>query len=72
MDTVKTIIAEASMQMESKALFQMVVRSKVGGKRLPLIFEEAFGNVAVLARKSGYRVLVAEKQQKKHRRDWKG
>jgi len=61
MDTVKSIITEAPTYMESKALFQMVVKSKVGGKRLQSIFEEAFGNVAVLARESGYRVLIAEK-----------
>jgi len=43
-------------------MFQMVVKSKISGKRLPMVFEAAFGNVAVLARKSGYRVLMAEKQ----------
>lgn len=61
MATVKAIITEAPKHMTSKALFQMVIRSKIGGKRLLMIFEEALGNVAVLARKSGYRVLVAEK-----------
>jgi 16S rRNA G1207 methylase RsmC len=40
----------------------MVVRSKIGGKRLRITLEEAFGNVKILARKSGYRVLVSEKQ----------
>lgn len=61
MDTVKAIITEAPKYMASKALFQMVVKSKVGGKRLQTIFKEAFGNVTILARKSGYRVLIAEK-----------
>jgi 16S rRNA G1207 methylase RsmC len=42
----------------------MVVKSKIGGKRLQLIFEEAFGNFAVLARESGYRVLIAEKHRR--------
>ena len=61
-DTVKAIIAEAPSHMVRKAQCQMVVKSKVGGKRLHMIFEETFGNVAVLGRKSGYRVLIAEKQ----------
>jgi 16S rRNA (guanine1207-N2)-methyltransferase len=62
METVKAIIAEAPKVMASKATFQMVVRSKIGGKTLPAIFNETFGNSAVLARESGYRVLIAEKQ----------
>ena len=61
MDTVKTIILDAPKLMASKALFQMVVRSKIAGQRLPSVFEEAFGNVEILARKSGYRVLMAKK-----------
>jgi 16S rRNA G1207 methylase RsmC len=59
--TVKELITEAPKHMTEKATFQMVVRSKIGGKRLQLFFKEAFGNFAVLARKSGYRVLIAEK-----------
>jgi 16S rRNA G1207 methylase RsmC len=47
--------------MARKARLQMVFRSKVGGKRLQAIFEETFGNVEVLARQSGYRVLMSEK-----------
>jgi len=62
MDIVKAIISEAPEHMASKALFEIVVKSKVGGKRLQMLFKEAFGNVAILARKSGYRVLIAEKQ----------
>jgi len=62
METVKAIVAEAPKHTANKAHFQMVVRSKIGGKRLRMIFEEAFGNFTVLARKSGYRVLIAEKQ----------
>jgi 16S rRNA G1207 methylase RsmC len=48
--------------MANNALFQVVLKSKVCGKRVTKFFEEAFGNVRVLARKSGYRVLVSEKQ----------
>jgi 16S rRNA (guanine1207-N2)-methyltransferase len=62
LETVKAIICNAPEHMKHKASFQMVVRSKVGGKRLQTIFNEAFGNVTVLARESGHRVLVSEKQ----------
>jgi len=61
METVKAIISESPEHMASKAIFQMVVKSKVGGKRLLTFFEEAFGNVQILARGSGYRVLMSEK-----------
>ena len=61
MEKVKAIITEAPKHMSSKAAFQMVVKSKIGGKRLRSIFEETFGNVEVLSRKSGYRVLISEK-----------
>jgi 16S rRNA G1207 methylase RsmC len=47
--------------MARNGTFQMVVRSKIGGKRLCTILEEAFGNVEVLARGSGYRVLLGRK-----------
>jgi 16S rRNA (guanine1207-N2)-methyltransferase len=62
METVKAIIVEAPGHMAYGGVFQMVVRSKVGGKRFCTIFEEAFGNVEVLARESGYRVLLSRKQ----------
>jgi 16S rRNA (guanine1207-N2)-methyltransferase len=62
METVRAIIVEAPKHMTDKAIFQMVVRSKIGGKRLRMLLESAFGNVQVLARKSGYRVFISEKQ----------
>jgi 16S rRNA (guanine1207-N2)-methyltransferase len=61
METVKAIITQAPKVMASKATFQMVVRSKIGGKTLPFTLTETFGNSAVLARESGYRVLIAQK-----------
>jgi 16S rRNA (guanine1207-N2)-methyltransferase len=61
METVKAIICGGPTHMASKATLQMVLRSKIAGKRLKLIFEETFGNFNVLARESGYRVLLAEK-----------
>jgi len=62
METVKAMISDAPEHMSDKAPFQMVVRSKVGGKRLLGFFDEAFGNACVVARESGYRVLMAEKK----------
>jgi 16S rRNA (guanine1207-N2)-methyltransferase len=61
METVKAIISEAPQHMSDEASFQMVLRSKIAGKRLCTFFEEAFGNFDVLARESGYRVLISRK-----------
>jgi 16S rRNA (guanine1207-N2)-methyltransferase len=61
LETVKAIIVEAPNHMTRRGVFQMVVRSKIGGKRLRMIFEEAFGSVEVMARESGYRVLKSRK-----------
>ena len=60
METVKAIITQAPKVMAEKAMFQMVVRSKIGAKTLPAIFNATFGDCKVLARESGYRVLIAE------------
>jgi 16S rRNA (guanine1207-N2)-methyltransferase len=62
MQTVEALIRRAPAVMACNATFQMVVRSKIGRKTLPQVFTEAFGNFQVLARESGYRVLMAEKQ----------
>jgi len=62
MKTVKAIIVEAPKHMTDKALFQIVVKSKIGGKRLCTLLEEAFGNAEILRRKSGYRIFISEKQ----------
>jgi 16S rRNA (guanine1207-N2)-methyltransferase len=62
METVKAIVGKAPKVMAGGATFQMVIRSRIGAKTLPYVFNEAFGNCAVLARESGYRVLMAEKQ----------
>jgi 16S rRNA G1207 methylase RsmC len=61
MATVKAIITQAPTVMAENASFQMVIRSKIGAKTLPQVFTEAFGSCHVLARKSGYRVLMAKK-----------
>ena len=61
METVKAIITQAPQIMAEAASFQMVIRSKIGAKTLPSVFNEAFGNFMVLERESGYRVLLAKK-----------
>jgi 16S rRNA (guanine1207-N2)-methyltransferase len=62
MEIVKAVITEAPKVMAEKATIQMVIRSRVCGKILPIVFEETFGNCEVLARQSGYRVLMAQKR----------
>ena len=63
MEKVKALITEAPQVMTDKATFQMVIRSKIGAKTMPLVFNETFGKCKILAIKSGYRVLIATKQQ---------
>ncbi len=60
MDTVRTIVKQAPKVMADKATFQMVIRSKIGAKALPELFCETFGDCEVLARESGFRVLMAQ------------
>jgi 16S rRNA G1207 methylase RsmC len=55
------IIRQAPAHLASKGSLQMVVRSKIGGKRFAEVMETIFGRVEVLARKSGYRVLMSKK-----------
>ncbi len=60
METVKAIVQGAPQVLADKGSFQMVIRSKIGLKTLPAAFEETFGNVTVLARGSGFRVLAGQ------------
>jgi len=60
-ETVKAIITGAPEHMANNASFQIVLKSKIGGKRICDMMGSAFGNVDILARKSGYRVLISEK-----------
>jgi len=60
METVRSIVKEAPKIMADKATFQMVIRSKIGAKALPALFNETFGNCSVLARESGFRVLIGK------------
>jgi 16S rRNA (guanine1207-N2)-methyltransferase len=58
METVKAIVKQAPVVMAPKTSFQMVIRSKIGAKTLPTLFNETFGNCSVVGRESGYRVLM--------------
>jgi 16S rRNA G1207 methylase RsmC len=60
METVKNIVRGAPLVLADKGTFQMVIRSKIGAKVLPAFFEETLGNVRVLARGSGFRVLLGQ------------
>lgn len=60
MKIVLPIIEQASQHLVKDGLLQMVVRSKISGKRLTTVIEETFGNIEIHARKSGYRVLTAK------------
>jgi 16S rRNA (guanine1207-N2)-methyltransferase len=60
MDTVKAIIKGAPAVMAAGGSFQMVIRSKIGAKSLPELFEATFGNCSVLSRESGFRVLIGK------------
>jgi 16S rRNA (guanine1207-N2)-methyltransferase len=61
MDTVKSIVSQAPTVMADKGTFQMVIRSKIGAKILPQLFCETFGGCTVLARGSGFRVLMGQR-----------
>jgi 16S rRNA (guanine1207-N2)-methyltransferase len=60
METVKAIVTGAPKVMAQEASFQMVIRSKIGAKILPALFNETFGNCFVVARESGFRVLLGK------------
>ena len=66
METVKAIITEATKIMQSGALFEMVIRSKIGAKIFPALFTKTFGNCTIVSRESGFRVLLG-KYSKLHR-----
>jgi 16S rRNA (guanine1207-N2)-methyltransferase len=61
MKTVTSIVTNAPKHLRENGSFQIVVRTKIGGNRLSAELEKAFGNVEVLSRGSGYRVLLSKK-----------
>ncbi len=60
METVKAIVTGAPKVMAPEGSFQMVIRSKIGAKILPALFTETFGYCEVVARESGFRVLMGK------------
>lgn len=58
---VEPLISGAADHLMEKGSLQVVVQSNKGGRALSSLMEKAFGNVEVLSRGSGYRVLRAEK-----------
>jgi 16S rRNA (guanine1207-N2)-methyltransferase len=60
MKIVLPIIEQAPQHLTEGGLLQIVVRSKISGKRLTTKIKETFGNIQILARQSGYRVLTAK------------
>jgi len=58
METVKAIITGASNVLVAGGTFQMVIRSKIGSKTMPELFEATFGACEVVSRESGFRVLM--------------
>jgi 16S rRNA G1207 methylase RsmC len=64
METVKAIIVDAPKIMRPNAVFEMVIRSKIGAKLFPALFVEIFGNCTVVSRESGFRVLLGKHSDK--------
>lgn len=59
--TVASIVTEALPHLHNTGSLQLVVRTKTGGKRVHREMETTFGNVKVMARRSGYRLLLSKK-----------
>lgn len=57
---VSAMVKGAPEHLEENGLFQLVVPSKIGRRRIPAELDHVFGNVEVLARKSGYRILFSK------------
>jgi 16S rRNA (guanine1207-N2)-methyltransferase len=60
-DTIHGIIIGAPGHLQANGSLQLVVRSTKGGARISGLLNDTFGNVAVLAKQSGYRVLCSTK-----------
>ncbi len=55
------LVKGAYERLEEGGTLQLVIQSNKGGKMLAKVLDEAFGEHSVLTRKSGYRVLFANK-----------
>lgn len=58
---VKLIVNGARERLKEGRLFQMVVTSRIASSYVLREIEETFGNVAVSARKGGYKILLSKK-----------
>lgn len=61
LNVVLPIIQQAPLHLNTDGSLQLVVRSKIGGKRLYGVMEETFGNAQVVAIESGFRVISSKK-----------
>jgi 16S rRNA (guanine1207-N2)-methyltransferase len=55
------LIEESKNHLKNKGTLQIVARHNKGGKTLAKKMEEIFGNVRIIAKKSGYSVYLSEK-----------
>jgi len=55
------MIEQSRDHLKNDGLLQVVARHKKGGKSLSEVMEKTFGNLAVIAKRSGYRVYVSRK-----------
>jgi 16S rRNA (guanine1207-N2)-methyltransferase len=58
MEVVRGIVVGAKSVLLPGGCFELVIRSKIGAKLIPDLFMQVFGNCSVVARESGYRVLL--------------
>jgi 16S rRNA (guanine1207-N2)-methyltransferase len=56
---VKRIIYDSTKHLKSKGTLQLVIQWNKGGRTLAKYLNDVFGSYQVLARKSGYRVLLS-------------
>lgn len=56
------LIEQSKNYLKDNGTLQLVARHNKGGKTLSKKMEEVFGNVKVIAKKSGYRVYLSKKE----------
>ena len=54
------MIEESKKHLKLKGIFQLVARHQKGGKEFEKKMQAVFGNVSVIAKKSGYRIYVSK------------
>ena len=61
-DVVKPMVTEAVSNLKLGGVIQLVVQTNKGGNTLSSYLESSFGNIEILARGGGYRVLSARRK----------